>query len=127
MSSICASGRYLNVTNKLNTWRCPLVFQKDLICTWDGYQEFGGMSSQGRCRCVFATVMEFQEHLSDDMIQHLKIPNGIPLVYTFDDNMEPIRDLQPSHISAGDIGLQAKYLVSARNHHKVTSMICLLA
>lgn len=54
---------YLNITNKLNTWQCPLVFQRDLICSWDGYQEFGGMPSQGRCRCVFSTVMEYQEHM----------------------------------------------------------------
>lgn len=66
---------------------------------------------------IRALVKEI-DNISDDMIQHLKIPNGIPLVYTFDDNMEPIRDLQQS--SSDDIGFQAKYLVSARNHHKVS-------
>ena len=47
------------------------------------------------------------------MIAHLKIPNGIPLVYTMDENLDPIVDL------TDDIGFQANYLVSARNHGKV--------
>jgi hypothetical protein len=47
------------------------------------------------------------------MIAHLKIPNGIPLVYTMDENLEPIDDL------TDDLGFQANYLVSARNHGKV--------
>jgi hypothetical protein len=47
------------------------------------------------------------------MIAHLKIPNGIPLVYTMDENLEPILDL------TDDLGFQANYLVSARNHGKV--------
>ena len=51
------------------------------------------------------------------MIAHLKIPNGIPLVYTMDENLDPIVDL------TDDIGFQANYLVSARNHGKVR--VCL--
>jgi hypothetical protein len=48
------------------------------------------------------------------MIAHLKIPNGIPLVYTMDENLEPILDY------TDDLGFQANYLVSARNHGKVS-------
>lgn len=48
------------------------------------------------------------------MIAHLKIPNGIPLVYTLDENLEPILDY------TDDLGFQANYLVSARNHGKVS-------
>lgn len=51
------------------------------------------------------------DNISDDMIAHLKIPNGVPLVYTMDENLRP-RDL------VDDIGFQAKYLVSPRNHSK---------
>ena len=40
---------------------------------------------------------------------------GIPLVYTMDENLEPC-DLE----SENDIGFQAKYLVSAKNHSKVS-------
>jgi len=53
------------------------------------------------------------DHISDDMIQHLRIPNGIPLVYTLDSNLQPIID------STHDIGFQAKYLISPHNHSKV--------
>ncbi|RYH19389.1 2,3-diphosphoglycerate-dependent phosphoglycerate mutase [archaeon] len=54
------------------------------------------------------------DSIEDDDIAHLKIPNGIPLVYTLDDNLQPT-DL------TDDIGFQAKYLVSARNHGKVSA------
>jgi bisphosphoglycerate-dependent phosphoglycerate mutase family 1 len=53
------------------------------------------------------------DNISDDLIPHLKIPNGVPLVYTLDKNLEPKLDL------TDDLGFQAKYLVSARNHKKV--------
>ena len=53
------------------------------------------------------------DHIRDDMIQHLRIPNGIPLVYTLDANLQPIID------SAHDIGFQAKYLISPHNHSKM--------
>ena len=52
--------------------------------------------------------------IDDSMIAHLKIPNGIPLVYTLDENLEPILDY------TDDLGFQANYLVSARNHGKVS-------
>lgn len=51
--------------------------------------------------------------IDDSLIAHLKIPNGIPLVYTMDENLEPILDF------TDDLGFQANYLVSARNHGKV--------
>lgn len=54
------------------------------------------------------------DHIDDDMIAHLKIPNGVPLVYTLD------KDLQPTDLT-DDIGFQANYLVSARNHGKTMS------
>lgn len=55
------------------------------------------------------------DHISDDQIAHLKIPNGVPLVYTLDENLEPITDVE----ATDEIGFQAKYLVSARSHQKV--------
>jgi hypothetical protein len=51
--------------------------------------------------------------IDESLIAHLKIPNGIPLVYTMDENLEPILDF------TDDLGFQANYLVSARNHGKV--------
>lgn len=53
------------------------------------------------------------DNIEDDQISHLKIPNGIPLVYTFDDNLQPIVDV------TDNIGFQGKYLVSAGNHKQV--------
>lgn len=61
---------------------------------------------------IRALVKEI-DNIDDNMIAHLKIPNGVPLVYTLDDNLQPIIDL------TDDIGFQANYLVSARNHAKV--------
>eukprot|EP01031_Cornospumella_fuschlensis_P032802 gene32802-39657_t len=55
------------------------------------------------------------DNIADNHIAHLKIPNGVPLVYTLDDNLQPIVDL------TDDIGFQAKYLVSARNHGRTMS------
>jgi broad specificity phosphatase PhoE len=55
--------------------------------------------------------------IDDEQIKYLKIPNGIPFVYTLDDNMRPIKEVHHSH----DLGFNAKYLVSGRNHPKVTS------
>ena len=53
------------------------------------------------------------DKIRDDMIQHLRIPNGIPLIYTLDSNLQPIVD------STHDIGFQAKYLISPHNHEKM--------
>ena len=53
------------------------------------------------------------DNIDDNLIAHLKIPNGIPLVYTLDANLNPVTDLED------DLGFQANYLVSSRNHGKV--------
>ena len=53
--------------------------------------------------------------IDEEQIKYLKIPNGIPLVYTLDNELQPIDDVNPSN----DLGLQAKYLVSGRNHPKM--------
>ena len=54
---------YFNKITKQNTWHCPLVFQKVLICSWEGFHAFGGMPHQKPCRCVFGTVEEYQGHM----------------------------------------------------------------
>ena len=54
------------------------------------------------------------DQIDDSLIAHLKIPNGIPLVYTMDRDLNPILDF------TDDLGFQANYLVSARNHGKVS-------
>jgi 2,3-bisphosphoglycerate-dependent phosphoglycerate mutase len=56
------------------------------------------------------------DQIDDSMIAHLKIPNGIPLVYTMDKNLNPVLDY------TDDLGFQANYLVSARNHGKVKAV-----
>ncbi len=53
------------------------------------------------------------DDISEENIAKLKIPNGIPLVYTLDHNLKPVETL------TDDIGFQAKYLVSAKNHSKL--------
>lgn len=58
------------------------------------------------------------DNISDDMIYHLRIPNGIPLVYHLDDNLKPIERI------SDDLGFGANYLVSARNHSKVRHFAC---
>lgn len=57
------------------------------------------------------------DQIDDSLIAHLKIPNGIPLVYTMDRNLNPILDF------TDDLGFQANYLVSARNHGKVNNCV----
>ena len=59
--------------------------------------------------------MKAVDGIDDEQIRYLKIPNGIPFVYTLDDNLQPIDELSPSD----DVGFQAKYLVSGRNHPKM--------
>lgn len=54
---------YFNTRTKLSTWDCPLVLQRDLICFWEGYQQWGGLPSQGPCRCIFDNVMAYQNHV----------------------------------------------------------------
>ena len=46
-------------------WKCPLIFQRNLICSWEGYHAFGGLPHQKRCRCVFDNVAEYHGHLRD--------------------------------------------------------------
>eukprot|EP01038_Epipyxis_sp_PR26KG_P015950 gene15950-21643_t len=54
---------YLNEVTKHNTWNCPLVFQGNLVCHWDGYYDFGGLPNHQACRCVFSNMVEYQGHL----------------------------------------------------------------
>jgi len=64
------------------------------------------------------------DRIDEQKIAHLKIPNGIPLVYTMDEHLQPI---DPTDIVSypQDTGAdapnscQATYLVSARNHSKM--------
>lgn len=58
------------------------------------------------------------DKIQDQDIAHLKIPNGIPLIYTMDENLQPY-DNDANSVSNDDIGFQANYLVSAKNHSKV--------
>ena len=60
------------------------------------------------------SLVKAVDNIDDDLIHHLRIPNGIPLVYTLDEQLKPI-----SSTLGDDIGFQANYLVSARNHSKV--------
>lgn len=57
------------------------------------------------------------DNIDDEKIRKLKIPNGVPLVYTLDRNLKPV-DI------TDDLGFQAKYLVSSYNHSKVSSIFC---
>ena len=58
------------------------------------------------------------DKIDDNKIAHLKIPNGIPLVYTMDETLTPT-DVTDKN---DELGFHARYLVSARNHEKV--MLC---
>lgn len=53
---------YFNAITAQNTWQVPFCFQKDLVCTWQGYEEFGGLPKSAPCRAVFSTVEEYQRH-----------------------------------------------------------------
>jgi 2,3-bisphosphoglycerate-dependent phosphoglycerate mutase len=59
-------------------------------------------------------LVKAMDNISDDQIAQLKIPNGVPLIYTLDKNFEPKFDIED------DIGFNAMYLVSARNHKRVS-------
>ena len=61
--SLTESFWYYNTLTKLNTWQVPLIFQKDLICSWNGYHEYGGAPHIKPCRCVFDTVDSYRNHL----------------------------------------------------------------
>lgn len=58
------------------------------------------------------------DNINDENIAHLRIPNGIPLVYTMDDDLRPVDD-EISDVKEAGIGFQGAYLVSPRNHSKV--------
>jgi hypothetical protein len=55
---------YFNERNRSNVWKCPQVFQQNLVCKWDGFQAYGGGESGGqRCRCVFNNLSEYHTHM----------------------------------------------------------------
>ena len=56
---------YFDPKTKLNTWTCPIAFQKDLICMWEGFHQYGGLPSQKRCRCIFDNSTAYQNHLKN--------------------------------------------------------------
>lgn len=56
---------YYQYKSRQNTYRCPLVFQKELVCRWRGYGQFGG--DEKICNCVFADMNDYQVHM---MTQH---------------------------------------------------------
>ena len=41
---------YYNPRSRQNIWDCPACFQHELVCTWNGFQAYGGLPSQGPCR-----------------------------------------------------------------------------
>lgn len=63
------------------------------------------------------------DRIDDEKIAHLKIPNGIPLIYTLNEKLEPADVPEASN----DIGFQGAYMVSARNHGKVWQLSMLIA
>lgn len=60
---LTASFWYFNRLTKHNTWQCPLVFQRSLVCAWEGHQGFGGLPHQQPCRCVFSSLEEYHGHM----------------------------------------------------------------
>mmetsp|Transcript_22842 Transcript_22842/g.51253 ORF Transcript_22842/g.51253 Transcript_22842/m.51253 type:complete len:433 (-) Transcript_22842:131-1429(-) len=54
------------------------------------------------------------DHIDDQKIEDLNIPNGVPLVYTMDENLDPTRES-----ISDDLGFQANYLVSRRSFAKM--------
>mmetsp|Transcript_10907 Transcript_10907/g.16624 ORF Transcript_10907/g.16624 Transcript_10907/m.16624 type:complete len:1070 (-) Transcript_10907:229-3438(-) len=48
----------------MNTWSCPLSLQKELVCRWDGFHKFGGVTCQQRCRQVFDNMLEYRGHMT---------------------------------------------------------------
>lgn len=59
------------------------------------------------------SLVKVLDGIPDDNIQHLRIPNGVPLVYALDANLRPTEQF------TDDLGFQANYLVSPHNHTKV--------
>lgn len=56
---------YYNAHTRRNTWVCPLVLQREFICTWEGYKTYGGLQSQRKCRKVFGDLISYQNHLRE--------------------------------------------------------------
>ena len=54
---------YYNPRNRRNVWDCPACFQHELVCTWDGFQSYGGLPSQGPCRKIFTTIGDYTQHM----------------------------------------------------------------
>jgi len=54
------------------------------------------------------------DRITDAKIEELKIPNGVPLVYTMNDKLEPLDE-------PNELGFQANYLVTARSYSKLMS------
>lgn len=54
---------YYNRTTRQNTWEVPMCFQESLICTWNGYQSFGALTTSKPCRAVFKHMAEYQNHM----------------------------------------------------------------
>ena len=52
---------YYQYKSGQNTYKCPLVFQKELVCRWQGYGSFGG--DEKRCTCVFSDMNDYQVHM----------------------------------------------------------------
>lgn len=56
---------YYESRSMLSTWNCPVALQKNLVCSWNGFQDFGGLPSVGKCRKVFDNVAEYHGHVRD--------------------------------------------------------------
>lgn len=52
---------YYHYKTGQNTYKCPVVFQKELVCRWMGYGAFGG--DEKRCTCVFSDMNDYQVRL----------------------------------------------------------------
>ena len=53
---------YNNPYIRCSTYNCPLVFQKSLVCSWQGYKEYGGLPSQNVCRQIFHSMSDYNYH-----------------------------------------------------------------
>ena len=55
------------------------------------------------------------DNIDDDVIHHLKIPNGVPIVYTLDNHLNPVVQTGKDDF----LGFQANYLISPHNHKRM--------
>jgi 2,3-bisphosphoglycerate-dependent phosphoglycerate mutase len=54
-------------------------------------------------------LVKYLDNLSDEVISELNIPTGVPLVYTLDDNLKPIKSpMAYSPLSGYYVGDQAQ-------------------